>query len=711
MLIEIKKCNNIENGIIEIKDGKLNIKYAINGTGKSTIANAISIVAEGGTDAGKKLNQLTSFKHIGIPDQTPEVLGLSSITNIKVFNEKYINEVVFQPNELLKNSFDIFIRDENYEKGMNAINELIEKMKTMFAEEKDIETLIQDFNEISGSFGKPTLKGIHGSSSMGKAFKDGNRVVNIPAGLEEFKNYIQHPENYKWIDWQLKGKSYIDISDDCPYCTNDIKNKKEKILKVSATYDSKSIENLNKIIATFERLNKYFSNATKTAIDNFVKNIDGFDDDQIAVLKEIKEQIDRLNDKFKAAKNFGFSSLKDVGKVIDGLKAHKIDITLYNHLTSEETKAKIEIVNNSIDELILKAGELQGSVAKQNILIARLVKENSDEINVFLKSAGYRYRVTLQEDETGQHKLRLIHDDIHEALNEVKTHLSFGERNAFSLVLFMYDALKSKSNLIILDDPISSFDKNKKYAIIEMLFTKPKSFRGKTVLLLTHDLDPIVDMVNHHGDRFEKPYATFLENKHGVLSEKEITRSNIKTFAVINDDNARSDSHAITKLVYLRRLLELSNEKDITFEVISNLFHKRDIPKRRVIIDAIAGFDQSICECDMTQMEIDEGCNKIKKYIPDFNYSNLINLVKNKAEMIQLYLTTNNNYEKLHLYRIIFDGEVLNESNTVKKFINEAFHIENNYIYQLDPHHFQLVPQYIIDECDIYIANLQLELA
>lgn len=640
----------------------------------------------------------------------PEVLGLSSIDNIKVFNEKYINEIVFQPNELLKNSFDIFIRDENYEKGMNAINTLIENMKIMFSEEKDIETLIQDFNEISGSFGKPTKKGIHGSSSMGKAFKDGNMVANIPTGLEEFKNYIQHSENYKWIDWQLKGKSYIDISDNCPYCISDIKHSKEKILKVSETYDSKSIENLNKIIATFERLNKYFSEATKATIDAFVKNINGFDDDQIAVLKEIKDQIDRLNDKFKAAKNFGFSSLKDVGKVIDGLKAHKIDIKLYNHLSSEETKAKLAIVNTSIDALVAKAGDLQGSVAKQNQLIARLVKENSDEINVFLKSAGYRYSVTLQEDETGQHKLRLIHNDVQEALTEVKSHLSFGERNAFSLVLFMYDALKSKSDLIILDDPISSFDKNKKYAIIEMLFTKPKSFRGKTVLLLTHDLDPIVDMVNHHSSRFEKPYATFLENRHGILDEKEITRSSIKTFAVINNDNARSDSHVITRLVYLRRLLELSNEKDLAFELISNLFHKRDIPKRRLLNEAADGLGQDSGERNMTQLEIDDGCNKVKEYIPEFDYSNLMNLIKSQTDMIQLYFVTSNNYEKLHLYRIIFDGEILNESNTVKKFINEAFHIENNYIYQLDPQHFQLVPQYIIDECDSYIANLQHEL-
>lgn len=42
IIVEIISCNNVDQGTIEIKEGKLNIKYAINGTGKSTVAKAIS---------------------------------------------------------------------------------------------------------------------------------------------------------------------------------------------------------------------------------------------------------------------------------------------------------------------------------------------------------------------------------------------------------------------------------------------------------------------------------------------------------------------------------------------------------------------------------------------------------------------------------------------------------------------------------------------
>jgi len=41
MKIEINSCNNIEKGEIKICEDKLNIKYALNGIGKSTIAYAL----------------------------------------------------------------------------------------------------------------------------------------------------------------------------------------------------------------------------------------------------------------------------------------------------------------------------------------------------------------------------------------------------------------------------------------------------------------------------------------------------------------------------------------------------------------------------------------------------------------------------------------------------------------------------------------------
>lgn len=697
MDIEINNCNNIEHGNVSIKENSLNIKHAINGTGKSTIAKAILASISDREQGTKQLLELTPFKHLEKNTANPEITGTENIKNIRIFDERYINDFVFQADELVKGSFDIFIRDEDYEKGMREIDTLTKTMQDMLAKDKDIEVLINDFNEISSTFGKPIKTGIHASSTIAKAFKDGNKVNTIPPGLEDFKDFIQHTDNFKWIKWQQDGKNYLEISADCPFCTHDIKDKKDTILKVSETYDHKSIENLNKIVAVFQRLNKYFADTTNKEIEKFLKNVDGYSDDQVSYLMEVKSQIDRLSSNFSKVQSLGFTSLKDVGKVIEELKKYQINLGLFNHLNSPGTKEKVDIVNNAINEMLQKAGDLQGSITKQKILIERLVKKNSGGINGFLKNAGYSYSVKLIEDEKSNYRLKLIHNDANSEVGNAKTHLSFGERNAFSLVLFMYDALKSDPDLIILDDPISSFDKNKKYAIIEMLFRKKPSFRGRTVLLLSHDFEPIVDMVLHHSDRFEKPHATFLENKHGKLSEKEVTREDIKTFIEINLENSKLDLHDINRLVYLRRHQEITNNKSFSFDVISNLFHKRDIPTKR-------DGEQMI---PMTNEEITTGTAEIKNHIPTFDYTTLLTFIRNEKQMKALYGKTQNNYEKLHIYRMTFDDKEDDiESDIIRKFINEAFHIENNYIYQLNPCHYQLVPQYVIDECDKYMAGL-----
>lgn len=65
MDITIENCNNIDETEIKISEGKLNIKFAPNGTGKSTIAKAINL-----NIGGRELNELTPFKYRGdVPDK------------------------------------------------------------------------------------------------------------------------------------------------------------------------------------------------------------------------------------------------------------------------------------------------------------------------------------------------------------------------------------------------------------------------------------------------------------------------------------------------------------------------------------------------------------------------------------------------------------------------------------------------------------------
>ena len=61
-------------------------------------------------------------------------------------------------------------------------------------------------------------------------------------------------------------------------------------------------------------------------------------------------------------------------------------------------------------------------------------------------------------------------------------------------------------------------------------------------------------------------------------------------------------------------------------------------------------------------------------------------------------------YEKLQIFRLL-DLDI--ENSVVQKFINETYHIENEFICQLDPARFDTIPEYVISECDRILQEVQ----
>lgn len=93
MRIQIENCNVIDSGSIDIEPRKLNIKYAINGTGKSTIAKAIQAKVTGNEDG---LKQLLPFQYEGNANEhQPSISGLEDFHSIQIFNEDYVNQYVY----------------------------------------------------------------------------------------------------------------------------------------------------------------------------------------------------------------------------------------------------------------------------------------------------------------------------------------------------------------------------------------------------------------------------------------------------------------------------------------------------------------------------------------------------------------------------------------------------------------------------------------
>jgi hypothetical protein len=277
-------------------------------------------------------------------------------------------------------------------------------------------------------------------------------------------------------------------------------------------------------------------------------------------------------------------------------------------------------------------------------------------------------------------------------------HLSFGERNAFAIVLFMFECLSKNPDLIILDDPISSFDKDKKFAILDRLFLQTNSLKGKTVLLLTHDMEPVIDTTKTLKGRFHKSTSHYLKTTSGTLSEREINAADIKSFPQICVIAVKSQKNLITKLIYLRRYFEIIDDEGDAYQVLSNMFHKRETPKdhRLSIQDEIYPALSTTC--------VQAGIEDIKRQLElqEFDYASIVTLLGNVRELKDLYTNATNGYEKLQIYRFLDDNH---KSSIIRKYINETYHIENDYICQLDPSEFDPIPQFVIDECDKALAE------
>ena len=188
---------------------------------------------------------------------------------------------------------------------------------------------------------------------------------------------------------------------------------------------------------------------------------------------------------------------------------------------------------------------------------------------------NYPYTVEISSTGNASLLLKPLEENC-EPIKEPSKTLSYGERNAMSLILFAYMALhgSEEPDLIVLDDPISSFDADKRYSILYTLFQKPensilsRTFHDKTILILTHDYPLVADLVLDEK-RFGKLHACFLHcDREGNLKEQKIeprrtmtSNAGLQSFSFcINKKIGACEKHPLVRLSYLRRC---SNSKDI----------------------------------------------------------------------------------------------------------------------------------------------------
>lgn len=199
MTIKIQNCKNISNGEIAICEGKLNILFGRNGTGKSTIARAITLASQ-----NKPLLELAPYGDS--QNTSPKIEGVS-FDRVAVFDDNYVGEYVYQKDTLLKDTFEVLIRSEEYDESKKKIDDALSKIKTTIMQHSEITILreyigilIQNIEFTSGSNKLAKRKGgIKGVLDGRGAF------FNPPKELQELSPFFEEGTVSSWADWRLKG--------------------------------------------------------------------------------------------------------------------------------------------------------------------------------------------------------------------------------------------------------------------------------------------------------------------------------------------------------------------------------------------------------------------------------------------------------------------------------------------------------------------------
>lgn len=700
LTFEINNCNNIHEGNIKIIPNFLNIKYAANGTGKSTIAKAIKLAS-----AGEDFADLKSYG----TEENPSVERNLSIDNVFIFNEDFVNNFVFLESEVIENSFEIFIKSENYDEKLEALNERLKDLRINLNQNEEITELRGIIRSVDAKIKFNQDGGIKNNPFI-KSLISEEHIFRVPDSLAIFRPFIESTYNVDWIDWKNKGYAFDDMNK-CPFCTeefgDDYETEKSAFQK---SYTKSNAQNMKIALGFFESLEKYMSedkfNLLKDCIisstdEVLIKNtLATFTTELLYIEEKIHEIV--------AFDSYRIQS-DEISRLDEKLINLRINTSSLNIFNSSDMNDLVNHINGSIDSILVEVASLKGEVGTLKGLIHATAKKSRDDINSFLESAGINYEILIDVLSENNSKTILRYKDrqnnTHE-VDDIKKRLSWGEKNAFALVLFMHYATANNADLIILDDPISSFDSDKKYAIINRLFQNNadgKSFFNKTVLLLTHDFEPVVDFVINAKPTNEFVSASYLVNKNGVVSETEIDKSGVISQTkllteVLKDD----DIGVIHRLIALRKLIDYmgeSEEEKLAYDLISCIIHGKDVPDRRI------DYDNCV---ELSADEITLGTSYIQNFITDFSYEQVLNSNRNSNLLIDAYNNETCSYLKLQLCRVYLRYHGIRadfRDDVLLKYIDETYHIENDLLYTLDFRKFDTVPDFILKRCENYMNS------
>ena len=454
----------IKNNKIDFSEKNITVLYAPNGVGKTSLSKIL----------GCEKN--TSFE---------------AVYNDKVFDENSneLFHIISDQNgrNIIQGDTEEFLLGDNIRKEFELKKEIDNIFKECFA--KKLPKILKEKFNIS----KKT------SIILEKVVKD----EEIKGFISDIANATSRGENINIEKFCNKIEILSEISvpkyenEKFVFFVNDIENKESIILKLKDIVkenfsENKKIEKIEENTVAIEILSKYKNkdycivcdnmelppNLLENKIKNKEKVTNELNELERQILTEIIEKIIK-EDPFK---------IKET--VIDVMKTGEKEL-LENLLNEIDFYSDIynKLINNLFAKDLIEESIIQK--VREYYEMAKKEPEFSDEdilyIQEFINNNIQNKEITIKRDEKHTMKLLLNNDDFIGVERE-KLNLSTGEQNFISLTFELLKAKNNNKEIIVLDDPISSFDSIYKNKIVYSII---KFLENKKQMILTHNTDLI----------------------------------------------------------------------------------------------------------------------------------------------------------------------------------------------------------------------------
>lgn len=654
MKINIKNYKNIENLTLDIEDNKINHIFGISGSGKSSIAQALSRktdnedikVGSNPEDCVIEVNgnQVDYSKY--------SIFDLESSKNI-IFNNEQSNgiyEVLFSENDLLLKTIN--------ECGV-LLNKFEEFKEFLMKYREKIDNVINHFDV--------KLK------THNTVFKETSKFVKLTNELSSIKSNkfisIINKKGPDFITWIKNGKDY-EIENKCPYCEKKLSNKRENFISEIIKLTPKNFEIITNDNNYLEDVGIKTPNYRHSREVNRAKR-------ELIELYSMRDYINSIIELFEDYK----TSKLDINKV----QQIKISIKFKNKFPD-----KIEIINEINDSI----KEIKNMLIKIKRQSNNIIKNNKNKVNKYLSLMGIPYEFNESaydiESKTASYSLFLKED---KEKKDRKNGLSYGERNIISLIFFL---LGNKNKILLIDDPASSYDECRRGLMFNMLY----EFKNeRTIILFSHDqvFVKIATLYKYKTESRKTKSKKFIKDNTGKIihfsnyhHNSQIKEITIEDFGSLSSQVKKfiqsKELNYYRKIINIRILSEMDKNKSNKFKKIylysSAILHKKN---KEEIYEQLKQNDLKEDEIiSSIYKEYDIELEKIpENYFINFDINELSNFEK-------IYYFRELIAQNANVYSKIFNIEVLkkNDIDLLKTEFDNIVHFNDRLFISLNPYEF-----------------------